>query len=123
MEFSIKEASKRVGISAHTIRYYESEGLFPFIRRDKHGNRVFEQKDLDWMYLMTCFRTTGMKISELKKIVDLALQGDSTIDERKKILEEHKLELQRRQMELDKAFEAVNHKIGIYSSKIQNQKL
>lgn len=114
MGFSIKEASERLGLAAHTIRYYEKEGLLPFIQRDQHRNRIFEQHDLDWINLMTCFRMTGMTVTGLKQIVDLALQGESTIPQRKAILEAHKLELTRRQVELDRAFDAVNHKLSIY---------
>ncbi|SDP03731.1 DNA-binding transcriptional regulator, MerR family [Paenibacillus sp. yr247] len=116
MGFSIKEVSEKLGIPPHTIRYYEKEGLLPDIQRDGHGNRVFEQKDLDWIKLMTCFRVTGMPVAALKNIVDLAVQGDSTISERKAILENHKQELQKRQMELDEAFEAVNYKLSKYES-------
>ncbi|MEK4328448.1 MerR family DNA-binding transcriptional regulator [Paenibacillus sp. FSL R7-0297] len=47
MSFSITEASDRLGCPAHTIRYYENEGLLPHITRDEHGNRIFEQEDLD----------------------------------------------------------------------------
>ncbi len=112
--FSIKEASERLGLAAHTIRYYEKEGLLPFIQRDQHRNRIFEQRDLDWINLMTCFRMTGMTVTALKQIVDLALQGDSTIPQRKAILEAHKLELTRRQVELDRAFDAVNQKLSTY---------
>lgn len=114
MGFSIKEASERLGLAAHTIRYYEKEGLLPFIQRDQHRNRIFEQRDLDWINLMTCFRMTGMTVTALKQIVDLALQGESTIPQRKAILEAHKLELTRRQVELDRAFDAVNQKLSTY---------
>ncbi|NBD27482.1 MerR family transcriptional regulator [Paenibacillus glycinis] len=114
MPFSIKEASQRLGCPAHTIRYYEKEGLLPFIERDEQGNRVFEERDLDWMRLMTCFRATGMKVADLKQIVDLALLGESTIPQRQAILEAHKEELRRRQADLDVAFEAVNRKLTVY---------
>ncbi|MDU0204843.1 MerR family transcriptional regulator [Paenibacillus sp. MAH-36] len=116
MGLSIKEASERLEIPPHTIRYYEKEGLLPFIQRDEHGNRIFGSKDLDWIKLMTCFRVTGMSISALKNIVNIALQGDSTIPERKAILEKHKMELRKRQLELDIAFDAVNHKLTKYDS-------
>jgi len=116
MGFSIKEASERLGIAPHTIRYYEKEGLLPFIQRDRNRNRIFEQKDLDWIVLMTCFRMTGMTVAALREIVNLAVQGESTIPQRKAILEEHKLELHRRQQELDRAFEAVNIKLSTYDS-------
>ncbi|SEL95932.1 DNA-binding transcriptional regulator, MerR family [Paenibacillus sp. cl141a] len=75
MAFTIKEASERLGCPAHTIRFYEKEGLLPYIKRDKNGNRLFEQDHLDWIRLMTCFRATGMKLSLLKEMVDLALDA------------------------------------------------
>ncbi|KQO18707.1 MerR family transcriptional regulator [Paenibacillus sp. Leaf72] len=114
MAFSIKEASERLGCPAHTIRYYEKEGLLPFIKRDKHGNRLFEQDHLDWIRLMTCFRATGMKLSLLKQMVNLALDGDSTIPQRKAILNQYKEDLYKRQSELEEALDAVNNKLSIY---------
>ncbi|WP_339240599.1 MerR family transcriptional regulator [Paenibacillus sp. FSL R5-0517] len=114
MAFSIKEASERLGCPAHKIRYYEKEGLLPFIRRDQHGNRMFEEEHLDWMRLMSCFRATGMKVSTLKHMVSLALEGDSTIPQRKAILHEYKEELHRRQLEIAEALAAVDNKLTIY---------
>lgn len=114
MAFTIKEASERLGCPAHTIRFYEKEGLLPYIKRDKHGNRLFEQEHLDWIRLMTCFRATGMKLSLLKEMVDLALDGDTTIPQRKAILNQYKEELFRRQHELTEALDAVNNKLSIY---------
>ena len=122
MSFSIKDASEKLGIPPHTIRYYDKEGLLPSLQRDEHGNRVFEPEDLEWIKLMTCFRVTGMPVVALKQIVDLAMHGDSTIAERRTILENHKLELQKRQLELDQAFEAVNLELEKYES-IQKGKL
>jgi DNA-binding transcriptional MerR regulator len=118
--FSIKEASERLGLAAHTIRFYEKEGLLPFIQRDLNGNRIFEQQDIAWISLMTCFRATGMTVAGLRQIVDLAILGDSTLPERKAIMENHKLELHKKQLELDRAFEAVNQKLSSYTEKISD---
>jgi Predicted transcriptional regulators len=114
MSYTIKEASERLGCPAHTIRFYEKEGLLPFIKRDQHGNRLFEQDHLDWIRLMMCFRATGMKISLMKQMVNLALDGDATIPQRKAILNQYKEELFRRQNELAEALDAVNNKLAIY---------
>ncbi|WP_020614818.1 MerR family transcriptional regulator [Paenibacillus daejeonensis] len=114
MSFTIKEASERLGCPAHTIRFYEKEGLLPYIKRDQHGNRLFEQDHLDWIRLMTCFRATGMKISVMKQMVNLALDGDATIPQRKAILNQYKEELYRRQNELAEALDGVNNKLAIY---------
>ncbi|WP_438445098.1 MerR family transcriptional regulator [Gorillibacterium sp. sgz5001074] len=121
MSISIKEVSEKLGIPPHTIRYYEKEGLLRPIQRDRYGNRVFEQRDLDWMDIMMRLRATGMPGALIKQMVDLAVQGDSTIPERIAILEKHKLELQRKQVELDKAYEAVNKKLSIYESLLRER--
>lgn len=121
MSYSVKEAAELLGIPAHTIRYYDKEGLLPFVERDQYGNRMLEQQDLDWMKLMTCFRATGMSISSLRRIVELAVQGDSTLDERMAILENHKQELYKKQRELDEAFAAVNHKLSVYGLRKKNK--
>lgn len=114
MSYTIKEASERLGCPAHTIRFYEKEGLLPYIKRDRHGNRLFDQDHLDWIRLMTCFRATGMKISLMKQMVNLALDGDATIPQRKAILNQYKEELYRRQSELAEVLNAVNNKLSIY---------
>ncbi|MFE4714282.1 MULTISPECIES: MerR family transcriptional regulator [Bacillales] len=114
--FTIKEASEKLNCAAHTIRFYDKEGLLPNIRRDDHGNRMFEKRDLDWIRLMTCFRATGMSVADLKQIVDLALQGDETIGQRRAILEAHQEEIKRKQRVLDEAFEAVSQKLEVYNN-------
>lgn len=114
MSFTIKEASERLGCPAHKIRYYEKEGLLPYIRRDQNGNRLFEEEHLDWMRVMSCFRATGMKVSVLKQMVNLAMEGASTIPLRKAMLTQYKKELHQRQNDLNQALEAVNQKLSIY---------
>ncbi|MEO2203552.1 MerR family transcriptional regulator [Paenibacillus pabuli] len=114
MSFTIKEAAERLGCPAHKIRYYEKEGLLPFIKRDQNGNRLFEQEHVDWMRVMSCFRATGMKVSVLKQMVNLAMEGASTIPLRKAMLMQYKDELYQRQNDLNQALEAVNQKLSIY---------
>lgn len=77
---------------------------------------MFEQKDVDWIDIMMRLRATGMSVVTVRKMVDLTVKGDVTIPERKAILEKHKLELQRKQVELDRANEVVNKKLLIYES-------
>lgn len=113
--FTIKEVSEKLNCPAHTIRFYDKEGLLPDIRRDDHGNRLFEKRDIDWIRLITCFRATGMSVADLKKIVDLALQGDETIGQRRAILEAHQAEIKRKQQVLNEAFEAVSQKLEVYN--------
>ncbi|WP_379547003.1 MerR family DNA-binding transcriptional regulator [Oceanobacillus sojae] len=38
---TIKKASEKVEVPVSTIRYYDNEGLLPFIKRDENGYRMF----------------------------------------------------------------------------------
>ncbi|MEK8132060.1 MerR family transcriptional regulator [Paenibacillus filicis] len=114
--FTIKEASEQLNCPAHTIRFYDKEGLLPNIRRDENGNRIFDKKDLDWIRLMSCFRATGMSIAKIREIVELAEQGEATIGQRRAILEAHQAEIIRKQQVLNEAFEAVSQKLEVYNN-------
>ncbi|MCE4051001.1 MerR family DNA-binding transcriptional regulator [Bacillus sp. Au-Bac7] len=47
-EYTIKEVSKKMKLPTHTIRFYEKEGLLPFVKREiKMVIVFFEKKTLD----------------------------------------------------------------------------
>ena len=50
--YSIKEAAKIMNISTSTIRYYDKEGLLPFIERSESGYRSFSENDLTMMQII-----------------------------------------------------------------------
>jgi MerR family transcriptional regulator, aldehyde-responsive regulator len=114
MSYYIKEVSEKTGLPTHTLRFYEKEGLIPYIRRDENGNRIYEEKNLSWLELIICLRKTDITLSNLRKIVELAKEGDKTIPHRKKILENHKLIMIEKQKELDRAFNKINEKIEYF---------
>jgi MerR family transcriptional regulator, aldehyde-responsive regulator len=114
MKWSIKEAAKHVEFTVHTVRYYEQEGLLHFVKRDQNGNRIFEKQDVEWLEFITCLRDTGMSIAEMRRIVEVSLEGDHTIPDRKLILEEHKQAMEKKLEEIKRAFEKIDHKISWY---------
>ncbi len=114
MPLSIKEASAEVGLSAYTIRYYESVGLIPFLSRDENNNRVFDEEALHWLDLLVCLRRTGMPLAKQKEIVELTKQGDNTVQDRINVLKEHRKELEKKQQELDFAFQKIEAKLACY---------
>ncbi|CAM4497907.1 DNA-binding transcriptional MerR regulator [Paenibacillus endophyticus] len=114
MEIHIKEAAEKIGLPAHTLRYYEQEGLLPFIKRDENGNRIFNDSDLLWLELIVCLRKTDIPLSELRAIVELTKEGDSTALQRKEIFEKHKEKMMEKKRDLDDAFSKIESKIGYY---------
>lgn len=115
MEYKINQVSKITGISSHTIRYYEKEGIIPPIKRDNTGIRLFNEENLFWLDLVTCLKKTQMPVNDIKRIVELSQKGDITIPERKEILEEHKRNIEQQIKDLQKSKEKINQKIAFYN--------
>jgi DNA-binding transcriptional MerR regulator len=114
MEIHIKEAAEKIGLPTHTLRYYEQEGLLPFIKRDENGNRIFNEGDLLWLELIVCLRKTDIPLSELRTIVELTKEGDRSASQRKQIFEKHKEKMMEKQRDLDNAFLKIESKIEYY---------
>jgi DNA-binding transcriptional MerR regulator len=117
--FSIKDISKRVDLPAHTLRYYENEGLLPNIKRDDNGNRIYDNHDIEWLNFVKCLRGTGMPIKEMKNFVSLMIQGENTIPERIEILYTHKKVMEDKIIELKNFLNNIDCKIKFYESKIK----
>jgi DNA-binding transcriptional MerR regulator len=116
MIYSIKEVANKFGLSIHTLRYYDKEGLMPFIERDKSGNRVFTEKDLNWVAMVCCLKDTGMSIKDIKQYADWCTRGMQTIDERKAMLTAHRQEVMKQIEDLRKNIELIDSKITIYDN-------
>lgn len=117
MEYSIGKVAEAVGLTTYTLRYYEKEGLLPPIQRNEKGIRVFNEDDIYWIDFINCMRETGMPLQEIKYIVDLSLEGEHTILERKKLLKEHKKKVENQMKELQKYIEKIDKKLEWYDTK------
>ena len=116
MVLSIKDAARVVELTPHTLRYYESEGLLPFLERDKHGHRMFSEGDIEWIQFILCLRNTGMSIREMKSFVKLYKGGDKTIPDRMDILYEHKKLIEDQLEETKWYLRNINNKIAHYEA-------
>lgn len=123
MNYSITGVANKFGMSVHTLRYYDKEGLMPFIERDKSGNRMFSETDLNWVAMVCCLKDTGMSIKEIKQYADWCKQGMQTIDERKAMLTAHRKHVLKQIEDLKKNLELIDSKIDIYENPELAQKL
>lgn len=65
--YYIKEASKILDIPSHILRYWEKE-LNLKIMRDRKGNRIYTQKDIEnFMKIKKMIYQDGMRIKGVKK--------------------------------------------------------
>lgn len=120
---TITEVSKKYGLSADTLRYYERVGLIPTVNRNKSGVRDYTQEDCNWVEFIKCMRAAGLPIEVLIDYVTMFQQGDSTIDERKALLIDQRKALAEKIEEMNKTLERLDYKIDLYEKGlIMNEK-
>lgn len=98
MVYTVGEMAKMLEVPASTLRYYDKEGLLPFVERSPGGMRMFQEKDFEWLQVIGCLKKAGMPLRDIRVYIELAMQGDDTIGERLALFE-HQREVQREQME------------------------
>jgi DNA-binding transcriptional MerR regulator len=110
---SVAEAARLVGLSTHTLRYYEQEGL---VRpaRNASGYREYSAFDLRRLVFLTRMRLSGMTMTDLKRYILLVEQGPSTIPERRRIMLDQQDRITRQIRELGLALETTEYKIRVY---------
>ena len=86
---SIDEVAKRTGLTAHTLRYYERIGLIAPVGRAAGGQRRYAASDLAWIEFLLRLRSTHMPIGKMQAFAKLRGAGDSTVKERRHMLEQH----------------------------------
>ncbi|ACD23050.1 MerR family transcriptional regulator [Clostridium botulinum] len=114
MPYTIKEVAEKYNLSVHTLRYYEKEGLLPFIERNKQGNRIFSDKDLEWLNIICCLKNTNMPIAKIKEYVDLCIEGPETICKREDMLLKHKIYIESEIENFNSYLRVVDNKINHY---------
>lgn len=82
MLYTVGEMAKRLGVAPSTLRYYDKEGLLPFVERSSGGIRMFKDADFEWLQVIECLKKTGMCLADIRHFIELSIQGDDTIDER-----------------------------------------
>ncbi len=116
MKLTISEAAEKVNLTAHTIRYYDKEGLLPFVERTKSGIRYFTDNDLEALEIINCLKTTGMPIKDIKTFMDWCVEGDTTLKKRYEMFLERKEAVEAQILELQKALDRINYKCWYYKT-------
>lgn len=75
-EYPIREAARLSGLTASTIRYYESIGLLDPPSRDKSSrHRVYSEEDLQLLEVVACLHATGLSIADMRTYMDNRMRG------------------------------------------------
>lgn len=116
MIYTVGEMAKSLGVPSSTLRYYDKEGLLPFVERSSSGIRVFHEKDYECLQIISCLKKTGMSIKDIRKYIILAMEGDKTIDERLELFKNQRKALEAQIAELQRAMNVLNFKCWYYET-------
>lgn len=116
MYYTIGEIAKKVNISPHTLRFYAKEGLLPFVERSESGIRMFKDEDFQWLMIIECLKKAGMPIKDIKTLIDLTMEGDSTIDQRLEIFKKQKEDVEQQIAQLQETLKLLEYKCWYYET-------
>ncbi|MCV9887939.1 MerR family transcriptional regulator [Metabacillus halosaccharovorans] len=114
--YSISEVAKELDLTVYTLRYYDKEGLMPFVERSSSGTRIFKESDISALKVIECLKSTGMPIKEIKHFIDWCSDGDSTLQQRYDMFIERKATVEAQIEELKKTMELIEHKCTYYKT-------
>ncbi|WP_238907204.1 MerR family transcriptional regulator [Clostridium sp. YIM B02506] len=120
--YTVKEISKLINMSEHTVRYYTDLGLVPSLQRDKSGKRLFDERSKNWLVGIRNLRGSGMSLHAVKDYVNLCLQGESTIETRYEIILNQKKQLEEQLREMNERYRYIQHKVTWYQD-IMNHRI
>lgn len=119
MTYTIKQVAEKLGVTVSTLRYYDKEGLLPFIDKKENGTRVFKDTDFEGLAIISCMKNSGVPIKDIKRYMDLCIEGDSTLKERMEIFLERKEIVKKQIEELNNVMKTIEHKIWYYETAIE----
>lgn len=119
MFYTIGEVADRMQLSPPTLRYYDKEGLLPFVERSASGIRMFKEADFGCLRIIECLKSTGMSIKEIKQFIDWYMQGDSTLEKRRKMFYERREAVKSQLEAMRTMLDIVNYKCWYYDKAVE----
>ena len=112
---SIGQVAERTGLSVHTLRFYEREGILANpVRRGVGGNRVYTEQDIEWLSLCMVLRASGMPLQAVRRYTELVREGAGNEEERLALLRRHREYLNAQLGKLNECMDLINYKVGVY---------
>lgn len=112
--YSIKEVADILGLPASTIRYYDKQGLLPFIERSDSGYRRFSENDIELLKLIECLKKTNMPIKDIRQFTAWLQQGDASIEQRQQMFLERRRAVEEQIEQLQETLKVIDDKCWYY---------
>ncbi|WP_261810628.1 MerR family transcriptional regulator [Levilactobacillus humaensis] len=119
MSYSIGQVADKLSISPYTLRYYDKEGLLPFVDRNQAGRRRFKDNDFNFLEVIVCLKEAGVPVKQIGNFIDLCMTGDTTLEDRYDFLNEHEAKLEAKMARLQHTLDFLRWKKWYYKTALQ----
>lgn len=119
MAYTIKQAAELMHVTPVTLRYYDKQGLLPFVERKESGYRMFSEQDLAMLRVIECLKKSGMSIRDIRKFSQWVQMGDDSLRERYDMFLERKQIVEAQIAELQETLAFIEHKCWYYETAIK----
>lgn len=116
MTYTIKTVAEKTQLSIYTLRFYDKQGLLPFVSRNAAGYRAFTDSDLQLIHTITCLKNTGMPLKTIRQYIDDVMQGPSSIAHRQQLLTTHRQAILAQQQKIMDNLHEVDFKLQLYAA-------
>ena len=116
MLYTVGEMAKLLGVAPSTLRYYDQEGLLPFVERSSNGIRVFKDADYEWLQVIECLKKTGMPLKDIREFIHMSMLGDETIAQRLELIIRQQEAVRKQMEELQQTLETLDFKRWYYET-------
>ena len=120
--YTMMQVCKETNMTYQALKFYCNEGLIPNVKRDKNNRRIFDEKDVKWIKDLVCLKKCGMSIQEMKEYLNLCLQGETTIPQRKIMLKNKQEALQASIQMLKASVDYIDWKQNFYDEVLSGKR-
>lgn len=115
--FTIQELSHESGLSESTLRYYEKIGLIKPVPRDaSSGHRRYSAETVRVVSALSCLRTSGLSIEDMRTYLELLEQGVKGAAQQKALFTNHVAELERQIERLQTRKQYIEGKVAYWDA-------
>ena len=119
--YTVKEVAQLLGVSVHTVRYYDDRGLIPGTKRNSANQRLFDDMEVEWLFVSLTLKNTGLSLKDVKHYIELYGQGDPALPERYEIMRTQKEKTLQEIEELKLRLAVLDRKLDHYGKLLEGE--
>ena len=117
--YTIGQVSEMFNLPVSTLRYYDKEGLFPFMQRAS-GIRQFSDTEIAALKLIECLKKSGLEIRDIKQFMEWCQEGSRTYELRKQLFERQRAAVEKEMEKMQETLDMLTFKCFYYEQAIKD---